>query len=592
MAYYKKNYNSDGPSAEDKALDKFVELMVERIRTIQSDWKKPWFTESALKWPKNLSGREYNGMNALMLTLQAEKKGYKLPVWCTFDRVVGLNFNKDKEGKRSPVTDKNGEELPHVGVNKGERSFPVFITTFTCIDKETKERIKYDDYKLLSNEEKQKINVYPKLNVYNVFNVAQTNLQEARPELYAKLEEQNQLTRPELRGEENSFEPLNKMIKDQSWICPINLKHQDSAYYSISKNHIVLPEPSQFVDAESFAGTAFHECIHSTGAENQLNRLNNPGGFGSAEYAREELVAELGSALVAQRYGLVKHVKEDSAAYLKSWLDSLKESPDFIKTTLVDVKKASSILTLKLDAIAEELAQQKNEQKDESNKNVVTPAKEPVYYTSVQYLQLASDTDLFDKLAPEQMLQEARNYDDGDAINMEQTYKEAYHNPNDNVLAEDENYAVVYNNSVGGTYDIIRKVPEQDVRDTIKRYGLPGDATNDVKDVAKAMVAEEFTKMASQRTPVLEMDNGSILYVQYNKVEDSLDVGNVTNTGLNVEHSFKYDHDFSLDNNLQGIYERLSEMNEYQMDEQSESCVAEDSVKEEENEVRAFRRGR
>ena len=199
MAYYKKNYNSDGQSAEDKALDKFVELMVERIRTIQSDWKKPWFTESALKWPKNLSGREYNGMNALMLTFQAEKKGYKLPVWCTFDRVVGLNFNKDKEGKRSPVTNKNGEELPHVGVNKGERSFPVFITTFTCIDKETKERVKYDDYKLLSNEEKQKINVYPKLNVYNVFNVAQTNLQEARPELYAKLEEQNQLIRPELR---------------------------------------------------------------------------------------------------------------------------------------------------------------------------------------------------------------------------------------------------------------------------------------------------------------------------------------------------------------------------------------------------------
>lgn len=47
MAYYKKNYNSDGPSAEDKALDRFVELMVERIRTIQADWKKPWFTESA-----------------------------------------------------------------------------------------------------------------------------------------------------------------------------------------------------------------------------------------------------------------------------------------------------------------------------------------------------------------------------------------------------------------------------------------------------------------------------------------------------------------------------------------------------------------
>ena len=262
MAYYKKNFNADGPSAEDKALDRFAEMLIEKINTLQGDWKKPWFTEGSLKWPKNLSSREYNGMNALMLTFQAEKKGYKLPVWCTFVRVVGLNFNKDKEGKRSPVTDKNGEELPHVGVNKGEKSFPVFITTFTCIEKDTKKKIKYDDYKLLSDEEKKNVNVYPKLNVYNVFNVSQTNLQEARPELYAKLEEQNQLARPELRGEENSFEPLDKMIKDQSWICPIKLVHQDNAFYSISKNEITLPEKSQFVDAESFAGTAFHEAIY------------------------------------------------------------------------------------------------------------------------------------------------------------------------------------------------------------------------------------------------------------------------------------------------------------------------------------------
>ena len=40
--------------------------MIEKISTLQSDWKKPWFTEGALTWPKNLSGREYNGMNAMM----------------------------------------------------------------------------------------------------------------------------------------------------------------------------------------------------------------------------------------------------------------------------------------------------------------------------------------------------------------------------------------------------------------------------------------------------------------------------------------------------------------------------------------------
>ena len=57
MAGYKKNNN--GPSAEDKALDQFADLMIEKIQSIEKDWTKPWFTEGALQWPKNLSGREY-----------------------------------------------------------------------------------------------------------------------------------------------------------------------------------------------------------------------------------------------------------------------------------------------------------------------------------------------------------------------------------------------------------------------------------------------------------------------------------------------------------------------------------------------------
>ncbi len=93
---------------------------------------------------------------------------------------------------------------------------------------------------------------------------------------------------------------------------------------------------------------------HSTGSESRLNRIK-PSAFGSEEYAREELVAELGSALVAQRYGISKNVKDESAAYLKSWLTSLKESPDFIKTTLFDVKRASAMITQCVDAIQEKM---------------------------------------------------------------------------------------------------------------------------------------------------------------------------------------------------------------------------------------------
>lgn len=345
-----KKYKSDGRSSEDRALDRFAEMMIEKIKTLQGDWKKPWFTEGALQWPKNLSGREYNGMNALMLMMHCEKQGYKLPVFCTFDRVAGLNFTKDKQGAKMQATDKNGEQLPQVSVNKGEKSFPVFITTYSVVEKDTKERIKWEDYKQLTDEEKGKYNVYPKLQVYNVFNVDQTNLKEARPELYNKLEQANQIVRQSTESDSYDFPAMDRMIEQNEWICPIKPIYGDQAYYSISKNEIVIPEKKQFKDGESFYTNLAHEMTHSTGAENQLGRLK-PTSFGSKEYAREELVAELSAALVAQRYGMTKHLKEDSASYLKSWLNSLKESPEFLKTTLVDVKKASGMITRCIDDI-------------------------------------------------------------------------------------------------------------------------------------------------------------------------------------------------------------------------------------------------
>lgn len=192
----------------------------------------------------------------------------------------------------------------------------------------------------------------------------QTNLQQARPELWEKLEAENGQPKVE-NGEHFSFEPVDTMIRDNLWICPIYPKHQDNAYFSLSKNEIVVPEKSQFKTGESFYGTLFHEMTHSTGIKGVLDRIR-PTSMGSDEYAREELVAELGAALVAQRYGMSTHIKEDSCAYLKSWLDRLKESPQFIKTTLVDVKKATAVITQKVDRIAQEIERgEREEQKAE-----------------------------------------------------------------------------------------------------------------------------------------------------------------------------------------------------------------------------------
>lgn len=543
-----KRYNSDGPSAEERALERFTELMIKKISSIKGDWKKPWFTENFMAWPKNLSGREYNGMNALMLMLLCEENSYKLPVFCTFQRVSGLNYSTDRQGNHKPLTDANGERLPQVSVLKGEKSFPVFITTFTVVDKETKEKIKMEDYRKLSPEEQKKYSVYPKLNVHNVFNVAQTNLREARPELYEKLCERNNLKRPaSLDDEKMAFAPLDEMIEKKLWVCPISLEHQDSAYYSIAKDAIVLPEKSQFINGESFYGTLLHEMTHSTGAEGRLDRIK-PAAFGSKEYAREELVAELGSALVASQYGITKTIKGDSAQYLGSWLDVLKESPEFLKTTLFDVKKASSMIAQRIDAVAEKIE-----------------AKERMFYSSVAYLQFSDDTGQFDELKEkgdyEGLLALGREYYDGNGINEKYTYLSPLQNKGDDLLIEDKDFAVVYNGSVGGTYEVMLKFTEQEIRDHIKQYGVD-IAGETIKEVARDMVAEQFDRLP--RSPVLEMASGDILYLEYNREKDCLAVGTVTNAGLAVQHSFAYNHNQDLDDNLQDVQTALEAYPEYQ----------------------------
>lgn len=349
----KKNYtaNTDGRSAEDRAMDKFAELMIEKISNLQGDWKKPWFSPQAAQLPRNLSGRQYNGMNSIILMLMQEKNGWQTSRYATFDRIQGLNFTKDKQGARTPALDDQGEKLPIVTVNKGEKSTPVMLTTFTVVHAETKERIKYEDYKQMSEEERAKYNVYPKLQVYNVFNLDQTNMKEARPEMYESFLKESKGEMQNTDKEMESFPAIDAMIEKDLWVCPIKPTKGDNAYYSISKDIIVVPEKQQFIDGESFYTNLLHEMSHSTGSESRLNRLKPGQSFGSAEYAREELVAELTAALISSQYGMTKHVKSDSAAYLKGWLSNLKEDPSYIKTTLLDVKRSASFIGQRVDAV-------------------------------------------------------------------------------------------------------------------------------------------------------------------------------------------------------------------------------------------------
>lgn len=339
----KKHYApSDGRSAEERALKRFAEMIGKKVETIQSDRKKTWFTENTPSWPKYLSGKECNGMNGLMLLLHCEAEGYQIPVFMTFDQVRGLNYEGNiKEEKR--LVDQRGKLMPEVLVLKGAKSFPALLTRFSVEHVETKHKIKFDDYKKLSKAEQGSYTVYSNLQVYNVFNVDQTNIREVRPELYAKFKKENVALPSEISADGFCFPAMDEMIKNNEWLCPISLKHQNDAYYSIIKDEIILPEKELFNDPELFYGTGLCEMIHSTGAQNRLHwykRDNN---------AEEELVTELSSALIMQKNGLSKIVNEENCAYLKFWLKELKESSASIKNLLLNVNRATAMVNEKID---------------------------------------------------------------------------------------------------------------------------------------------------------------------------------------------------------------------------------------------------
>ena len=379
-----KKHDGDYLSAADKALLRFTELMIDKIQTLQGDWKKPWFTPGTTQPPQTLSGRHYNGGNSLMLMMQAEKMGYDIPVWATFDRITNLNYIKDKHGNVFQARDENNNKLPQVSVNKGEKSFPVFLTTFTVVNPETKEKIPYDDYRNLSKEEQSKYKVYPKLQVYNVFNVAaQTNLELTRPQMFEKLKAQAQGQMMHEQGDLSSHPAIDKMIDDNLFLCPINQVKGDKAYYSPANDHIVIPKREQFVDGEAFATNTLHECAHATGADSRLSRHLGGHPFGSPEYAREELIAELSAAVISSQYGMSKHIKSDSAQYLKSWLGSLQQGPEFPKSVLGDVRRSTGMITQRLESIQQEMS--KGEEADYSRfRPANVSAQQPVQESQAQ----------------------------------------------------------------------------------------------------------------------------------------------------------------------------------------------------------------
>lgn len=327
------------PSNVDAALQRFAEMLIKRMEEMQKDWHKGWIGGGSMfGLPQNISGRTYEGSNAFLLFLHTASNGYKAPVYMTYGQL-------HKEGAH---------------VLKGEKAVPVFKWGFSIKDKDGK-KVTEEEFHNMTDDEKKECNRRPFLKIYPEFNIDQTNMSEVNKEKYDAVVSQFRKTDvPTITDGMYVNKAIDRMMEKQEWVCKIQYdKEEKGAYYNPAKDIVVLPTKAQFrihpddpeecfKDGQEYYGTALHEMAHSTGHPSRLDRLK-PAAFGSPEYAKEELVAELTSAMVGNTLGFDRRISDNNVAYLQNWTSALRKEPKFIVSVMADVNKASRIIIENID---------------------------------------------------------------------------------------------------------------------------------------------------------------------------------------------------------------------------------------------------
>ncbi|GGF50948.1 ArdC family protein [Echinicola rosea] len=262
----------------------------EIIEGIQSDnltWEKVWNPRNA---PKNYaSNRPYLGFNALWLAWVTTSKNFSSPYFLTFKQAkqLGGNVKKDQRGTKvvfwkiskyvkGQTTNMEGEDEEVYG-----KKFTPFIWAVFNID-----QIEGIDFEIKESEEK-------------------------------------------------AFTPIEACEQIISGFadCP-NIVHEgDEAFYSPSMDYINMPEREAFKAEEQYYSVLFHEAVHSTGHSCRLGRFSERpalAGFGSVEYSKEELIAEMGASYLNAFAGIKDANFKNSLAYMKGWLKPLKDDPKML----------------------------------------------------------------------------------------------------------------------------------------------------------------------------------------------------------------------------------------------------------------------
>ena len=292
--------------------------IVEGLEKDICPWLKPWTAVEGIDgMPSNYnSKKEYHGANILLLTSIQMSKGYTFNKWVTYKGAKDLGGN----------------------VKKGESGYPVIFWKFI-------ERVTEVD----GEEVKKKI---PFLRYFQVFNIDQC-------EGIPMPEKPKKKRVAKLKPIKNA-EAMVKKYDLQEKKLTIKIEEGNRAYFQPSSDTIVTPTMRQAVDKaksvgqtatdgkQHFYSTMFHEMIHSSGTKERCNRDGITGGnhFGNHEYSKEELVAEIGSAILSAKAGLnSERVLDNTRAYCKSWAKKLKSEPKWIVWAGGQAEKAVRYIT-------------------------------------------------------------------------------------------------------------------------------------------------------------------------------------------------------------------------------------------------------
>jgi antirestriction protein ArdC len=267
-----------------------TEKIIKQLESGVAPWRKPWRTEM----PVNLiSQKAYRGINVFLLGSQ----GYGSQYWLTYNQAAKLGGN----------------------VKRGEKSS---IVTFWNIGEEKTRRM---------SDGTEKTSKPILLRYYSVFNLEQTE------GIADKLGLSSTARIADIDACEQIVSAMpNAPAREQS----------DRAWYRPSTDSVGMPPKSSFVGSEEFYSTLFHELTHSTGHRSRVGRegIEQLNTFGSESYSKEELIAEMGAAMLCGVTGISPAVIENSAAYLQSWINRLRGDSKLLLSAASQAQKASDYI--------------------------------------------------------------------------------------------------------------------------------------------------------------------------------------------------------------------------------------------------------